>query len=75
MYDRIRHGIHFGVGTIISTGYLAPSFRGGWDMYFGRRFVGTFAGHYIMQSNILVDKEYQKARAGGGGDFILSYNF
>ena len=75
MYDRIRHGTHIAVGGLISTGYLAPSIIAGWDMYFGRRFVATFDAHYIMQSTILVGKEYQKARGGIGGDFILSYNF
>ncbi len=75
VYDRVRHGIHLGIGSIFSTGYLAPSARLGWDMYFGRRFVATFEGHYIMQSTILVGSKYQKARGGGGGDLILSYNF
>ena len=75
MYDRIRHGMHLGVGGIISTGYLAPSARVGWDIYFGRRFVATFAGQYIMQSTILVGSKYTHARGGGGGDFTLSYNF
>jgi hypothetical protein len=75
MYDRIRHGVHLGLGTIISTGYLAPSARAGWDIYFGRRFVATFQGHYIMESTILVGSKYKNARGGGGGDLVLSYNF
>ncbi len=75
VYDRVRHGLHLGIGSIISTGYLAPSVRAGWDMYFGRRFVATFAGHYIMPSTILVGSKYQSARGGGGGDLVLSYNF
>ena len=75
MYDRIRHGTHLAVGGLISTGYLAPSIIAGWDIYFGRRFVATFDAHYIIQSTILVGTEYQKARGGTGGDFILSYNF
>jgi hypothetical protein len=75
VYDRVRQGLHLGIGSIISNGYLAPSARAGWDIYFGRRFVATFQGHYIMQSTILVGSKYQKARGGGGGDLILSYNF
>lgn len=75
MYDRVRHGLHLGIGGVISTGYLAPSAKLGWDIYFGRRFVATLTGHYIMQSTILVKDEYVKARGGGGGDFVLSYNF
>ena len=75
VYDKIRQGIHLGIGGVIGTGYLAPSAKLGWDLYFGRRFVLTFAGHYIMQSSILVKNEYQTARGGGGGDFVLSYNF
>ena len=75
MYDRIRHGTHLAVGGLISTGYLAPSVRVGWDMYFGRRFVATIDAHYVVQSTILVGDNYKKARGGTGGDFILSYNF
>ena len=75
MYDRIRHGVHLGLGTVISSGYMAPSVRAGWDMYFGRRFVVTVSGHYIMSSVVLVKSTYTKVRGGGGGDFILSYNF
>jgi hypothetical protein len=75
MYDRIRHGVHFGIGAIISTGYLAPSARLGWDMYFGRRFVVTLGTQYITSSVVLVGSSYTKVKGGGGGDFILSYNF
>ncbi len=75
MYDRIRHGVHFGLGAVISSGYLAPSVRAGWDLYFGRRFVVTLGGQYITSSVVLVKTSYSKVRGGGGGDFILSYNF
>jgi hypothetical protein len=75
VYDRVRHGIHLGLGGLISTGYLAPTARLGWDGYFGRRFVVTLSGHYIAQSTILVRGDYVKSRGGGGGDLILSYNF
>ncbi|MCX6117139.1 MAG: hypothetical protein NT027_06335 [Proteobacteria bacterium] len=73
-YDRIRHGIHFGLGGIISTGYLAPSARIGWDIYFGRRWTFTLSSQYILESNILVGKEYQKSPSGVGGDLGLSLN-
>lgn len=73
-YDRIRHGLHIGVGGILSTGYLAPSVRFGWDAYFGRRWVLTLQGHYITDSTILVGSEYQKAKGGTGGDLALSFN-
>jgi hypothetical protein len=75
VYDRMRHGAHFGLGGILSTGYLAPSVRLGWDVYFGRRFVVTMSAHYIAESTILVQGDYQKSRGGGGGDLVLSYNF
>lgn len=73
-YDRLRHGAHVGLGAIISTGYLAPSLRAGWDMYFGRRWVLTFEGQYITDSTILVGSKYQKAKGGAGGDLTLSLN-
>jgi hypothetical protein len=75
VYDRVRHGVHFGLGGIISTGYLAPSARLGWDTYFGRRFVLTVSAQYISESTILVKGDYQTSRGGGGGDLVLSYNF
>ena len=75
IYDRVRHGLHLGLGGVVSGGYLAPSVRAGWDVYLGRRFVATFDAHYITQSSILVGKDFQKSRAGGGGDIALNYNF
>lgn len=75
VYDRIRHGIHFGLGGILSTGYLAPTARLGWDTYFGRRFVVTLSAQYIAESTILVKGDYMTSRGGGGGDLVLSYNF
>ena len=75
IYDKIRHGAHVGIGGVMSKGYLAPSLKLGWDIYLGRRFVGTFGGHYITKSSILVGSDFQTSRGGGGGDFALSYNF
>lgn len=75
IYDKIRHGVHLGVGGVASKGYLAPSIRAGYDLYLGRRFVASFDAHYITQSSILVGTEFQSSRAGGGGDLALSYNF
>jgi hypothetical protein len=75
IYDKVRHGVHLGVGGVISKGYLAPSTRAGWDIYLGRRFVATIDVHYITQSSILVGSDFQSSRAGGGGDLALSYNF
>ena len=73
-YDRIRHGVHLGIGGVIATGYLAPSIRAGWDAYFGRRFVCTLGLHYITSSTILVGSTYEHARSGAGGDLVLSLN-
>jgi hypothetical protein len=73
-YDRIRYGVHVGIGGIISTGYLAPSIRMGFDTYFGRRWVVTLQGQYVLQSTILVGSEFQKAKSGIGGDLALSFN-
>lgn len=73
-YDRVRHGAHVGLGAIVSTGYLAPSIRLGWDAYFGRRWVLSLQGQYITDSTILVGSTYQKAKGGAGGDLSLSLN-
>lgn len=73
-YDRVRHGAHVGLGAIISTGYLAPSVRVGWDAYFGRRWVLSLQGQYVTDSTILVGKTYQKTEGGIGGDLSLSLN-
>lgn len=75
IYDKVRHGVHVGVGGVASKGYLAPSIRAGYDLYLGRRFVASFDAHYITQSSILVGTDFQSSRAGGGGDLALSYNF
>lgn len=75
VYDRVRQGVHFGLGGFASTGYLAPSARLGWDAYFGRRFVITISAQYIAESTILVKGDYMTSRGGGGGDLVLSYNF
>ncbi len=73
-YDTIRHGAHAAIGGILSPGYLAPSLRLGWDVYLGRRWVMTLSGQYIMQSTIMVENEFKKARGGVGGDLALSLN-
>lgn len=75
IYDRVRHGMHLGIGGIVSKGYLAPSVKFGWDVYLGRRFVATLSSQYITKSSILVNDDFQTSRGGGGGDFALSYNF
>ena len=75
IYDRVRHGLHLGIGGVVSKGYLAPSVKAGWDVYLGRRFVATIDAHYITKSTILVGDDFQTSRGGGGGDFSLSYNF
>jgi hypothetical protein len=75
VYDKIRHGVHLGIGAVASKGYLAPSIKTGWDVYLGRRFVSTLSAHYVTTSSILVGDDFQTSRGGGGGDFTLSYNF
>lgn len=42
-YDGIRNGLHLGGGGVLSETYWAPTVRLGWDIYFGRRYVVSFA--------------------------------
>lgn len=74
-YNHTRHGAHVGLGGIASTGYLAPAFRLGWDVYMGRRFSTSVAANYVGSSTLLVNGESIKAKGGAGADFILSVNY
>lgn len=71
-YDRLRHGLHFGLGGLFTTGYLAPAVRSGWDLYLGRRFVTTFGFNYIGQSSIVIETKSTTTKGGFGADIILS---
>lgn len=74
-YNDIRHGAHGGGGVLFATGYLAPTLRGGWDVYFGRRFALTTDLIYILPSKILIDGDFLKTSGGTGGEVVLSLNF
>jgi hypothetical protein len=74
-YNDIRHGLHGGVGFLFATGYLAPSLRFGWDMYFGRRFAASIGGIYLASSTVVVDGVTQTTNGGAGVDVLLSFNF
>jgi hypothetical protein len=73
-YDRLRHGLHVGLGGLFTTGYLAPGMRVGWDIYLGRRFVTTFGLNYIGRSSVIIDKKSQSTKGGAGAEVILSVN-
>ena len=74
-YDRMRHGINFGIGTILASGYLAGAGRLGWDIYFGKRFILSLGGIAVNSSEITVGDTTLKTKGGGGGDVVISYNF
>lgn len=74
-YNDLRHSLHAGLGGLLSVGYIAPSVRFGWDIYFGRRFAMTFGAFGIAPASILVDGEYLSTKGGVGGDLVLSLNF
>ncbi len=74
-YNETRHGAHLGLGGLAATGYLAPAFRLGWDVYMGRRFSASVGGNYIGSSTVIINKESYKTKGGPGADFILSVNY
>ncbi len=74
-YNELRHGIHFGLGAMLATGYLAPTVRVGWDIFTGRRFTTTLEGDYVMASRILINGKTVKTKGGGGGELIFSFNY
>ncbi len=74
-YDQVRQGIHFGIGTLLAAGYLAPSVKIGWDMFFGRKFGVTLSGIYLTPSRVLLGEEFVETAGGAGGELVLSYNY
>jgi hypothetical protein len=74
-YNEARHGFHAGLGGLFATGYLAPAFRAGWDIFLGRRFSTSFSANYVASATILVDDETVTTKGGAGGDVIMSLNF
>lgn len=74
-FDRIRLGVYGAGGLHIASGYLAPTYRGGLDVFLGKRFVITTSALYVSNANILLDNSFVKTDGGIGGDVILSYSF
>jgi len=74
-YNRVRQGLHVGLGGLYATGYLAGSGRVGWDIYFGRRFCVSFSMLGVAPSTVLVDKKTVKTKGGAGGDVVMFVNF
>lgn len=74
-YNQIRQGVHLGIGSILTSGYLAPISKLGLDVYFGKRFVFTISGVYIGGSQITLDSTIVETTGGAGGEAILSFNF
>lgn len=74
-YNKIRHGFHAGFGVLLAAGYFAPTVRGGWDIYMGRRFSTNIGALYIGRSSILVDGDTVETKGGLGGDLAISLNY
>ena len=75
-YDEIRQGLHVGGGAVVATGgYVAGMGRLGWDFFFGRRWVLSVAGMYIMPSELVVSGATVQTTGGVGGEGIISINF
>ena len=74
-YNRVRHGVHVGVGAFASTGYIAPTARIGYDIYFGRRFITSLTPVYVAPSTILIKGKTIKTKGGLGADVLMSLNF
>lgn len=74
-YNQTRTGINIGIGGLFATGYLAGTARLGGDIYFGRSFLVSLGGIYIVPSRILVNNDYVKTKGGSGGEIIFAYNF
>lgn len=74
-YDEIRHGLHFALGTLLTVGYLGPTVKIGWDVYFGRRFALGFTANYIAPSQVLIQGNPIATNGGAGGEVVLSFNY
>ena len=74
-YNVVRHGIHAGLGGLMSTGYMAASGRVGWDVFFGRRFTSSLSLIFVGPATVVVKGEEVKTKGGAGGDITLSLNF
>jgi hypothetical protein len=73
-YNDVRYGLTGGLGFVLSTGYIAPTARVGWDIFFGKKFTVTIGGIYIHTSQILIGKEFINTKGGVGADCVFSYN-
>jgi hypothetical protein len=73
-YDEVRYGVNVGLGLHLASGYMAPTFRLGWDTYLGRRFSVNAGLIMVGPANILLDGKFVKIPGGLGGDVAISYN-
>ena len=73
-YDQIRQGFHIAAGGMLAAGYIAPSVRLGWDLYFGRRFAVSAAANYIGKSSVITGGERISVTGGIGFELVLAFN-
>ncbi|MFK7823193.1 MAG: hypothetical protein AB8G05_03495 [Oligoflexales bacterium] len=74
-YNQVRHGAHVALGAVLTSGYLAPAGKLGWDAFFGKRFMFSLSGIYIAPSQITLDESIVETTGGVGGEGVLSFNF
>lgn len=74
-YDAVRQGMHYGVGAVLASGYIAPALKGGWDVFFGRSYVLSLSLTYMTPSKIFLGGETVDTQGGLGGVGVVSYNF
>ncbi len=74
-YNTTRIGVTGGLGTLLATGYLAGTVRGGVDVYLGRSFSVSIAMLYVASSKVLANQKYTDTPGGVGGEVELVYNF
>lgn len=74
-YDDIRHGVHFGLGAMLASGYIAPALKVGWDVFFGKSYTFTLTANYMAPAKIYLGGETIDTAGGAGAVGVLSYNF
>ena len=74
-YNEVRHGLNVGLGGLFATGYIAPVFRGAWDIFLGRRFVTSAGLDFVGSSSVVVKGKSIPTQGGLGGHVLLSLTY
>jgi hypothetical protein len=73
-YNKIRHALNLGIGVLLAPSYLAGSLRGGWNAYFGKRYVTDFGLYYVLPSKVLIGDTMKQVDGGIGLEICLAIN-